>query len=189
MSKAKVSTSELVTHYSSQLNNDLERNKQEQDQIRREMEEMQERLLSLQHDYAVLATMQHALKSGIPLQQVSASLADADLRADLKYSPPSASASASASAGALRRKQTKPTLVGLIRAYLAEQSEPCSAAEVTTALSAAHPDRAFKTTVVRTTLEGLVARSNAERIKQGHAVFYVRSDGGQDQEASECGAS
>ncbi|GGM21942.1 hypothetical protein GCM10010129_77870 [Streptomyces fumigatiscleroticus] len=174
MPEAKVSTSEVVTHYSSKLNDDLEKNRQEQDQIRREMEELQERLLSLQHDYAVLATMQHALESGIPLQQVPASGAGMDLGADRGYSPPGA--------GTAKRKQNKPTLVGLIRGYLAEHPEPSSAAEITTALSAAHPDRVIKTTVVRTTLEGLVARSSAQRIKQGHAVFYVGTGDGQDED-------
>ncbi|MFG3206654.1 hypothetical protein [Streptomyces sp. NPDC048192] len=160
MPDASLTSTELLTHYSSQLAKDLERNVQEQDQIRHEIESLQARLLSLQHDHTVLATMQQALESGIPLQQVPMSPAQG-------YDLPVTSRP-----GATRRKQQTPTLVSLIRAYLAEQPEPCSAAEVATALSEAHPDRVIKTTVVRTTLEGLVARSSAERIKQGHSVFY-----------------
>jgi hypothetical protein len=70
-----------------------------------------------------------------------------------------------------------------VRAYLAEQSEPCSAAEIAAALSEAHPDRVIKTTVVRTTPEGLVARSSAQRLKQGHSVFYRTLE--KDQESKE----
>ncbi|MEU6001066.1 hypothetical protein ABZ837_24955 [Streptomyces sp. NPDC047197] len=66
-----------------------------------------------------------------------------------------------------------PTLVELIDSHLVEQSEPRSAAEITTALGQAHPDRAIKTTVVRTTVEGLVAKGRALRTKQGSSVFYT----------------
>ncbi len=61
----------------------------------------------------------------------------------------------------------KPTLVELIRGHLEKQNEPRSAAEITTALTQAHPDRSVKTTVVRTTLEGLVAKSHADRAEAG----------------------
>ncbi|MFD3493531.1 hypothetical protein ACFWWB_23670 [Streptomyces sp. NPDC058690] len=67
----------------------------------------------------------------------------------------------------------KPTLVNLIRGHLEQQSEPRSATEVSAALTQAHPDRGVKTTVVRTTLEGLVAKSQAQRTKQGSSVFYT----------------
>ncbi|WP_406117706.1 hypothetical protein [Streptomyces sp. NBC_00989] len=67
----------------------------------------------------------------------------------------------------------RPTLVELIRRHLTEQNEPRSAAEISTALSQAHPERGIKTKVVRVTLEGLVAKSQAQRTKQGAAVFYT----------------
>ncbi|MFF8907951.1 hypothetical protein [Streptomyces olivaceoviridis] len=172
MPEAKSPATELLTHYSSQLAQDLERNVREQDQVRSEIESLQARLLTLQHDHTVLATMRQALESGIPLQQTPVS---APVRG---YGLPTASAP-----GAVRRKQKTPTLVALIRAHLAEQSEPCSAAEIATALSEAHPDRVIKTTVVRTTLEGLVARSSVQRLKQGHAVFYTSLErNGPDEE-------
>ncbi|RFU83113.1 hypothetical protein DY218_29440 [Streptomyces triticagri] len=69
--------------------------------------------------------------------------------------------------------QSGPTLVELIGSHLTEQREPRSAAEVTTALTKAHPDRSVKVTVVRTTLEGLVAKGRAQRTKQGSSVFYT----------------
>ncbi|MEV0257340.1 hypothetical protein AB0H82_24185 [Streptomyces sp. NPDC050732] len=70
-------------------------------------------------------------------------------------------------------KPAQPTLVELIRGHLAAQSEPRSAAEIATALGQAHPQRSVKTTVVRTTLEGLVAKSQVQRSKQGSSVFYT----------------
>ncbi|TLS47052.1 hypothetical protein FE633_05660 [Streptomyces montanus] len=70
-------------------------------------------------------------------------------------------------------KTAQPTLVELIRRHLTEQSEPRSAAEIATALGQAQPDRSIKTTVVRTSLEGLVAKSQAQRTKQGSSVFYT----------------
>ncbi|MEV6175705.1 hypothetical protein ACIHAR_07580 [Streptomyces sp. NPDC052016] len=174
MPDAKLSTTELVTQYSSQLASDLERNVQEQDRVRSEIEELQGRLLALQHDHAVLATMQQALESGIPTQQASGSSGGRGAGGDYGFP--------GGSAGAQRRKQNQPTLVSLIRAYLAQQSEPSSAAEIAAALSEAHPDRIIKTTVVRTTLEGLVARSTAQRLKQGHSVFYTSLESGEDRE-------
>ncbi|WP_327186813.1 hypothetical protein [Streptomyces sp. NBC_01334] len=81
------------------------------------------------------------------------------------------------SAGRTEVAQTaQPTLVDLVRRHLTEQSEPRSAAEIATALGQTHPDRAIKTTVVRTTLEGLVAKTQAQRSKQGSSVFYTSAD-------------
>ncbi|MDH6703031.1 putative transcriptional regulator [Streptomyces sp. MAA16] len=64
----------------------------------------------------------------------------------------------------------------LIRHHLAEQGEPRSAAEISTALGKAHPERDIKTKVVRVTLEGLVAKSQAQRTKQGPSVYYRAPD-------------
>ncbi|MEW1684541.1 hypothetical protein [Streptomyces sp. NPDC093594] len=74
-------------------------------------------------------------------------------------------------------KGDAPKLVDLVRRHLGEQKEPRSAAEVAAALGAAHPGRGIKTTVVRSTLEGLVARNQAQRSKQGSSVFYTTPDG------------
>ncbi|MFE9643299.1 hypothetical protein ACFYO0_03880 [Streptomyces sp. NPDC006365] len=73
-------------------------------------------------------------------------------------------------------KSAQPTLVELIRRHLGEQSEPRSAAEIATALGQANPERRIKSTVVRTSLEGLVAKSQAHRTKQGSSVFYTAPD-------------
>ncbi|MPY37950.1 hypothetical protein FNH09_44105 [Streptomyces adustus] len=68
------------------------------------------------------------------------------------------------------------TLVDIVRAHLVEQREPRSAAEIATTLGQQHPERSVKTTVVRTTLEGLVAKSHAQRTKQGTSVYYSAAD-------------
>ncbi|MFF9663377.1 hypothetical protein ACF1FY_14905 [Streptomyces althioticus] len=75
-----------------------------------------------------------------------------------------------------RAQGDAPKLVDLVRRHLDEQKEPRSAAEVATALGQAHPGRTVKVTVVRSTLEGLVARNQAQRSKQGTSVFYTAPD-------------
>ncbi|MFE9867741.1 hypothetical protein ACFYPZ_34340 [Streptomyces sp. NPDC005506] len=85
----------------------------------------------------------------------------------------SAKAPSAKASSAKAPTDAKPTLVNLIRGHLEQQNEPRSATEVSAALTQAHPDRGVKTTVVRTTLEGLVAKSQAQRTKQGSSVFYT----------------
>ncbi|MFJ9717065.1 hypothetical protein ACIRPQ_14130 [Streptomyces sp. NPDC101213] len=70
-------------------------------------------------------------------------------------------------------KADQPSLVSLVRAHLAGLSEPRSAAEVAQSLGERYPGRGIKTTVVRSTLEGLVAKNHAQRTKQGSSVFYT----------------
>jgi hypothetical protein len=82
-------------------------------------------------------------------------------------------AKAPAKSPAKGRKAGAPTLGELILGVLTEQSEPRSAAEVATALGEAHPERPVKTTVARNTLEGLVAKNQVQRTKQGTSVFYT----------------
>lgn len=73
-------------------------------------------------------------------------------------------------------KAAGPTLVSLVREVLGRQSEPRSAAEISAAVAEARPDRTIKPTVVRTTVEGLVAKGQARRTKQGTSVFYAAPD-------------
>lgn len=105
-----------------------------------------------------------------------------------KNAPKSAAKAAPASTTAAAAKKQDapaagPTLVELIDAHLGQQKEPRSAAEITAALSQAHPDRSIKTTVVRTTVENLVARGRVQRTKQGSSVFYTSGDRSQQSDA------
>jgi hypothetical protein len=97
---------------------------------------------------------------------------------------PAAEKPAAENAGA---SAAQPTLTELIRRHLAEQSEPRSAAEVAAALGQSHPDRTVKTTVVRTSLENLVAKNQAQRTKQGTSVFYTAVGPVEQTAASEAG--
>ncbi|MGW5252036.1 hypothetical protein ACWERW_03260 [Streptomyces sp. NPDC004012] len=86
--------------------------------------------------------------------------------------PAKKAAAQPAAAKPTEAKASEPTLVELVRRHLSEQSEPRSAAEIATGLGQVHPERAIKITVIRTTLEGLVAKNQAQRSKQGASVFY-----------------
>jgi hypothetical protein len=96
-----------------------------------------------------------------------------------------APAAGKAAAGPAAKKAAGPTLGELIRGVLAEQKEPRSAAEVAAALGEAHADRPVKTTVVRNTLENLVARNQVQRTKQGTSVFYTVSEAAQAAAATD----
>jgi len=95
---------------------------------------------------------------------------------DAVSTAPAKSAAKPAAKKAAARATAQPTLVELVREHLVGQREPRSAAEVTTALSEAHSGRTVKTTVVRTTLEGLVAKNQAQRTKQGTSVYYTATE-------------
>ncbi|MEU9803560.1 hypothetical protein [Streptomyces sp. NPDC051000] len=64
-------------------------------------------------------------------------------------------------------------LTELIHQHLCGLKEPKTAGEIAQALSVAHPDRSLNDNLVRTSTERLVARSLAERAKQGSTVYYT----------------
>lgn len=70
----------------------------------------------------------------------------------------------------------KSTLKDLIAGQLAEANEPRSAAELTKTLAEHDPGRRVSPTVVRNTLESLVAKGQALRTKQQRSVFYSPAD-------------
>ncbi|NMI55741.1 MULTISPECIES: hypothetical protein [unclassified Streptomyces] len=179
---------ELTSQYVAQVTGDLERNTKEQERIGVEIEALQEQLRALQHDHTVLVNMQQALGGASPAAEATPAAAPSvphQASAEPKQSKPKKAAATSTKKTAPKKPDakapsvkasttaTKPTLVELIRGHLEQESDPRSAAEITTALTQAHPDRSVKTTVVRTTLEGLVAKSHAHRTKQGSSVFYT----------------
>lgn len=181
-------TTELTSQYSAQVAGDLDRNAKEQERIGAEIEELQEQLSALQHDHSVLVSMQQALGIASPARPDTTTTPSAPEQASAEPKPAKAKKAGAAGTKKTASKQTAatktaaknssataaaPTLVELIRTDLVEQGEPRSAAEISSALGQAHPDRNIKTTVVRTTLEGLVAKSHAHRAKQGSSVFYT----------------
>ncbi|MEU6355211.1 hypothetical protein ABZ896_38860 [Streptomyces sp. NPDC047072] len=206
MPEKTTSATELTSQYITQVTGDLDRNVKEQDRIHEEIASLQEQLAALQHDHTVLVNMQQALgiagppakptiapeSAAVPSPRQPASAAPSASRkarktaaAKTAATPASTVAKKPAAKTATAQKTAQPTLVELIRRHLAEQSEPRSAAEIAAALGQAHPERGIKTKVVRVTLEGLVAKSRAERTKQGASVYYTAPDAPEPAVATE----
>jgi endonuclease/exonuclease/phosphatase family metal-dependent hydrolase len=188
MPESQTHTTELTSQYLAQVTGDLERNAKEQERIAADIEALQEQLRALQHDHTVLVNMQQTLGGARPAAKTGTTTAPAvphQASAAPRQSKPKKTAATSAKKTAPKKTAAKaspaqasktaakPTLVDVIRGHLGQQNEPRSAAEISAALTQAHPDRSIKTTVVRTTLENLVAKSHAHRTKQGSSVFYT----------------
>ncbi|MGW3497917.1 hypothetical protein [Streptomyces sp. NPDC001020] len=211
MSQSTTATTELTSQYAAQVISDLERNAKEQDRVSAEIAALQERLAALRHDHSVLVNVQQALGASpvpapdgatvpAPRKEAVAETGTGKRTRVKKAATAQGRSAARKPAGkkpvgkkpaakVAAAKNTKPTLVELVRDHLIEQGEPRSAAEVATVLGTAHPERGIKTTVVRNTLEGLVAKNKAQRTKQGAAVFYAASDAAGRTAASAKGES
>ncbi len=206
MSENSTAATDLTSQYTAQVANDLERNVKEQERVTAEIAALQEQLTVLQQDHAILVNMQQALglapasAAPAPVAREETAAGSATVPAPRgrgtakRADKPGKKAAARTAPGKQPRKPAKakakaerpaartaartngPKLVELVRRHLGEQSEPRSAAEVAGALGAAHPDRTIRTTVVRNTLEGLVARNQVQRTKQGSSVFYTAAD-------------
>lgn len=189
MPETATPATELTTQYLAQVTGDLERNTKEQERISAEIASLQEQLAAVQHDHTVLMNVQQALGLSQPPAQPTADTESAAVpsprqktpappggkqKARKSVAPPKKTAAKKTQAKpADAAKPGQPTLVELIRRHLLKLTEPRSAAEIATALGQAHPERQFADKVVRVTLENLVAKSQAERTKQGRSVFYT----------------
>ncbi|MEW2810969.1 hypothetical protein AB0929_28360 [Streptomyces massasporeus] len=190
MPETTTPVTELASQYLAQVTGDLDANVKEQERINAEIASLQEQLAALQHDHSVLVNVQQALgisaapaapaaepeSAAVPApRRKKAGAAPGGKQKGRKstVAPRKGAAGKPAAKAADATKSAQTTLVELIRRHLAEQKEPRSAAEISTALGQAHPDRDIAAKVVRVTLEGLVAKSQAERTKQGRSVFYA----------------
>ncbi|WP_327714835.1 BlaI/MecI/CopY family transcriptional regulator [Streptomyces sp. NBC_00490] len=210
MSENTATSTELTSQYTAQVTTDLERNLKEQERIHQEIAALQQQLATLQHDHSVLVNMHQALGLTVPTAEPVPTVepepeptAEADTspapapakkagtrrsrqpkKATTSKAPktPKAPKASTSTAAKSEAKSGEPTLVSLIRDHLAAQSEPRSTAEIAAAMGQTHPDRGIKATVVRTTLEGLVAKGLVQRVKQGSSVYYTASDAGQPAE-------
>jgi hypothetical protein len=188
MSETAPGTTELTSQYGTQVAGDLERNLKEQERLSGEIEALQGQLAALQHDHAVLLNIQQvldiptpagstAIPPGATVPAPRKKAAAPDKRAGTRKSTaPAGKQTGKKTAAKASATRSGPSLVDLVRGHLADQKEPRSAAEISTALGRQYPDRTIKATVVRTTLEGLVARNQAQRTKQGASVFYTSPD-------------
>ena len=178
---------ELTSQYSRQVADDLKRNLKEQERISGEIDALKAQLVALEQDNTVLVNIQQALgTSAAPAvsesttavraprkKKTAASMADKQPRAKKSATPARKQTRKKNAPEASAVPSAQPTLVDLVREHLTGQGEPRSAAEITAALDKQHPERNVKTTVVRTTLENLVAKNQAQRTKQGASVFYT----------------
>ncbi|MFD5124778.1 hypothetical protein [Streptomyces sp. NPDC058385] len=194
MTDNPVTITSVTSQYATQVAQDLELNAKEQERIGAELSALQAQLRILQDDQSVLhriyetlgsrpATAPSTPKPSTSLPQQASGKNTTTRRAPSKTAAKAPSAkktTAQAKKDKTQRAEAKaatasaqPTLIALIRTHLDQQKEPRSAAEVTSALAKAHPQRTIKSTVVRTTLENLVAKNQAHRSKQGASVLYT----------------
>jgi hypothetical protein len=181
MSEAEPAATELQSQYAAQVSADLDRNAEEQERISAELVALDERLRALRHDRTLLAELQRALggdgsaQAAPKAEKGSAPAPSVPRQTTAAKRKKAATTKAAAKSGTAKSAAAKPTLVELIREHLGRQSEPRSSAEVATALAESHPEREIKPKVVRTTVEGLVAKGQVRRTKQGSSVFYTTS--------------
>ncbi|WP_329224784.1 hypothetical protein OG488_00415 [Streptomyces sp. NBC_01460] len=185
MSKTTV-TSTISKDYAQRITDDLSTNRGEQERVRTELTRLQGELLLLEEGEQVLVKMQEVLgDSGKPAARQGKGRTTASVptarrprsrttpqkrsRASKPHTPTEAEAPAS---GATAKGSSEPTWRELVTAYLNDQREPKSAAEVTAALTESNPQRRTQVTVVRNTLEQGVAHGLLERSKQGRSVYY-----------------
>jgi hypothetical protein len=190
MTDNPVTVTSVTSQYATQVAQDLELNTKEQERIGAELSALQAQLRILQDDQSVLHSIQKTLgsrpASAPSTPEPSTSLPQqASGKNTITRRAPSKAPSAKKTTVQAKKEKTQgakskaakasaqPTLIALIRIHLEQQKEPRSAAEVTSALAQAHPQRTIKSTVVRTTLENLVAKSQAHRSKQGASVLYT----------------
>ncbi|MGW7045759.1 hypothetical protein ACWGDT_24345 [Streptomyces avermitilis] len=179
----------LKALYAARLAEDLERNAQEQERLDSEMAALQSRLEALRHNQVLLVNMQQALGETVTADEAPSS-ADRNASVPRQAGPapqagqqkpdfatqstaPEKTALPAPSAGAGKAGRNAPTLRELVVGYLSQEGAPRSALAVTDALTEVHRDRGFKITVVRSTLEAMVARGQVRRSKQGKSVFYT----------------
>ncbi|MEV5516254.1 hypothetical protein AB0L50_25630 [Streptomyces flaveolus] len=192
---SETSTTEVASQYAAQVAGDLERNAKEQERVSGEIATLQEQLTALQHNHTVLVNIQQALAATAPAvegtsvpsprKKTAAEPGGAKSSRAKKSSGTGQGRTAAKKVTAKKTPATKapvkaagekgaaPTLVELVRRHLTAQSEPRSAAEVSATLTQDHPERPIQTTVVRNTLESLVAKHQAQRTKQGSSVYYT----------------
>ncbi|MEU8547650.1 hypothetical protein AB0C81_11705 [Streptomyces roseoverticillatus] len=178
----------LTDQYAARVTADIERVSQEREQVRTEISTLQQRLETLESDHQQLLKLQATL-TGEPVAAVEPSPAattaepEAGKKTGAKVPRPRSSqppARAQADRRGKKAARGEATWGEILLSYLAEQQGPQSVAEITNGVSAAHPARTVQATVVRNTLEALVARGKVQRSKQARSVAYSvagRQDG------------
>ncbi|MGW7758008.1 hypothetical protein ACWGK6_42135 [Streptomyces violaceusniger] len=181
----------LKSQYAAQINTDLELNSADHERVSSEITALQQQLLVLENNRTLLLGMRQSLgdeaagdvpeNTGVSSSANGSSAARKSAERSATRKPKKQTDTASgkrkgAESGGNRTKRVRaagaPTLRDLIHGDLTQHGEPRSAAEVTAALTQTLPDREIKATVVRSTLEALVAKGEAHRTKQQRSVLY-----------------
>ncbi|MFI7236892.1 hypothetical protein [Streptomyces cyaneofuscatus] len=167
----------VTADYAQRVTDDLSANRSEQERVRAELARLQEELVRLEESEQVLTKMQEVLGT-TPKQTTKkgkggkTAAVPAARRSNGKTAAGKAATGKASKKAASPKKPGELTWLELANAYLTGQSEPKSAAEVSSALAEAHPERAVQVAVVRNALEQGVAQGLLVRSKQGRSVFY-----------------
>lgn len=182
----------VQSQYEAKVATDLENNAAERERLRGEIESLQAKLETLEHDHTLLLGVQRVFNGGsgaatarsAKVPGARAAKRSANSSAVSTPAPKSARTSAKArtrakapakraAAGAAGTAGKQSSLAQLVSTLLAAHGEPRSAAEISAELAADHPTRNSNINVVRNALELLVAKSEAHRAKQKKSVFYT----------------
>lgn len=175
-----LSVPSVTADYAQRVADDLSANRGEQERVRSELDRLRDELVRLEESEQVLTKMQDVL-GGAPKQTAKqaksrkSAAVPAARRSSAKTAggkPGAADGRKAAKKSASAKKPGEATWLELATAYLGGQGEPRSAAEVSDALTEAHPERTVQVTVVRNALEQGIAQGLLERTKQGRSVFY-----------------
>ncbi|WP_406387515.1 hypothetical protein [Streptomyces sp. NBC_00887] len=177
--------STVTAGYAQKVTEDLALTKKEQERVRAELARLQDELQQLEESEKVLVKMQDVLggsselnhgggkKAPVPAARRGKGATTRQKKVSRTAKPSKAGREAPAGKTASPKGEAEETWAALASSYLAGQNEPKSAAEVSAALTEAHPQRKVQAPVVRNALEHGVARGLLERSKQGRSVYYT----------------
>ena len=188
----------LKSQYTAQVEEDLERNAKERDRLTSEVAALRDQLAALEEDHTLLLGVRRALADGsdagghlsvtptrpataakLPRARKPKKAADAPRTGKRATAHTATGKDSSAKGNPAKGSPAKDssdktaTWADLITDTMTRHAEPRSATEIADALTHAHPGRTVQTTVVRNTLEALVAKGHAVRSKQSRSVFYA----------------
>lgn len=178
MYESSVETANLKAQYATQFADDLDNSLREQERIAAEITALEGRLSELRRGHALLFGVARPLdfkkSTEWTGQQISVGRAESADPASAAHQGTLLENHHAPDAPKIHitRSRKSPTLGDTMVDLLNQCGDPQSVTEITEALMRSRPERKAKKTVIRTTLENLVAKGRVERIKRDRAVFY-----------------